>query len=206
MATSQVEETPTIVTNKPIAATSTGKMTSIKVQDTPFSGQTPPTAAPNTSLSTLATTKAQEPPTTWPSIPKALVEQYTLSVRPQPGASLEEIDKTIRSRIESPCGNVVWGSSRTIKPMGSGGCGGGGGAATLEMDVTYNDCSRCDPLPHVCRWTLKVTGRGGSSHLHEPLRMKDVVLLVVRGMPELVASCEVVGRRSWAVNATSVFP
>ncbi|POS71839.1 hypothetical protein DHEL01_v209766 [Diaporthe helianthi] len=173
-------------------------MTTTNTHDTSSSSRSPSTGANTTS--TAATSVA-------PSIPKELVEQYTLIVSPKPGASLEKIEKMIRSRIESPCGNVVWGSSQTRKPTGSsdgggGGGGGCGGVLTLLMEVIYHNCSRQGPIPRVCHRMHIINGRGALQP-HEPLTMEAVVLLVGCGLPTLVASCEVVAERSWAVNAIS---
>jgi hypothetical protein len=191
-ATSKAAEIPVSSPNKPTAAANTSKMATIMVQDTPFSGQAKPEIATKTGA--MATGKAQDSPATAPSVPKELIEQHALSIRLQPGVGLKEVEMTIRS-IESPCGNVVWSSSRVRKPQG------GKGPATLQIIVIYNDCSRHKTMPYACRRMRNIPRRGFSPS-HETLTMEDVVGRV-RGLTKLVAACEVVARRSWAVNAVS---
>ncbi|KKY30677.1 hypothetical protein UCDDA912_g09379 [Diaporthe ampelina] len=146
---------------------------------------------------TMAKPKAQETPTSGPTLPKEVIEQYTLSVTPRPGAGLEEMEEAIRA-IESPCGNVVWSSSWTKKPTR------GGGPVTLEINVIYNDCGHRRIIPYSCRKNRIVHG---ATHWDLPphgeaLRMKDVAGHV-RGLADLVAACEVVARKSWELNAVS---
>lgn len=192
MAPSKAEEIPISRPNRPSTAANTGKMTTISlmVKDMPSTDAKKPKTATNTGL--MATSQIQEQPTTAPGLPKELIEQHILIIRPQLGVGLKEVDNAIRS-IESPCGNVVWGSSRTRKPTG------GKGPATLKINVIYNDCSRHKTMPNAC-FMMRAIHRDSSSH--ETLRMEDVVGRV-RGMTNLVAACEVVAQNSWAVNAVS---
>lgn len=192
VATNEVEETPVTPQNKPVAAPNACEMTATRAHSTP------PSCAPSSTGSNRSIPAVN---VTAPIIPKELVEQYTLRVRPQPGASLKKIEQTIRSRAESPCGNVVWGSAHARESMVSSGGGSAAAVETrLEMDVIYHNCSRPGEVPRVCKKMHVVNGRRDSQP-HEPLTMEDVVLIVARGMPELVDSCEVVGERSWTVNA-----
>lgn len=209
LASSKAQEKPTTASNTPVSTPSTGKMTTTKAQDTPRRFSSPSTGstgsipAGSISAAPSITKELVEQYSTAPSIPKELVEQYTLRVRPQPGASVEAIEQAIRSRIESPCGNVVWGSAHARKSMVSSGGGSVAAVETrLEMEVIYHNCSRQGPMPRVCQRMHIVNGRG-RSQAHEPLKMEDVVLLVGRGMPELVDWCELVAERNWAVNAIS---
>lgn len=171
-----------------------------ETQDTPTSGPFKSSAA--TKTATMADSKAQKTPTSGSTLPKELIEQYTLSVTPHAGADLEEweeLEEAIRN-ISSPCGNVIWSSS-CIKERTRG-----SGPTTLDINVIYNDCSRhhCKTVPDSCRknsiaygaknWILPPHG--------EALRIEDVVRHV-RDMDDLVAACEVLARRSWAVNAVS---
>lgn len=194
---------------QPTAATKTGTMGEDTIQETPASGPAKPTKAIQTvAMATSkvqeatikagkAVRKAKETSIKGPTIPKELIEQYTLSVTPQPGTGFEELEEAIRA-IESPCGNVVWSSSWTKKPTR------GSGPVTLDIEVIYNDCGHRRTIPYSCRknrivhgttsWDLPPHG--------ETLRMKDVVGHV-RGLADLVAACEVVARKSWALNAVS---
>lgn len=185
MGPSKAEEIPISRPNKPSTATNTGKMTAISLmaEDMPSTDAKKPTSTTNTRLMTTSQV---------PGLPKELIEQHTLTIRPQLGARLKEVEKAIRS-IESPCGNVVWGSSRTRKPTG------GKGPATLEINIIYNDCSHHKTMPNAC-FMMRAIQQGSSSH--ETLRMEDVVGRV-RGLTKLVAACEVVSQNSWAVNAIS---
>lgn len=192
MAPSKAEEVPITRPKKPITAANMGKMTTISLmaKDMPSTDAKKPKTATDTGL--MATSQIQEQPTTAPGLPKELVEQHTLIIRPQLEVGVKDVEKAIRS-IESACGNVVWGSSRLRKPTG------GKGPAMLEINVLYNDCSRHKTMPNAC-FMMRAIHRDSSSH--ETLRMEDVVGRV-RGMTNLVAACEVVAQKSWAVNAVS---
>ncbi|KAG8164486.1 hypothetical protein KVR01_006404 [Diaporthe batatas] len=194
LATHKVQKTPTTVPNKPIGARRTGKVTTAEDDD----------ASSNSSKTTcsIANDNRAAAKITFFSIPKEHVEQHTLLVRPQPGVSIEVVEKAIRSCVVSPCGNVLLGPARTRKSMVSS---GGGSAATmetkLEMEVIYHDCSRRGgPTLEVCR-RMQISNGLGERRRHEPLRMEDVLLIVGSRMPELVDSCEVVMDKSWAVTA-----
>ena len=179
--------------SKPSTASKIATIATRKAEDIPASDLPKPAAAIKTG--TMATSKAQEPPTTVPTIPKERIEKHTLRVTPQPKADLKEVEKAIRS-IESPCGNVVWSSSTMKKPTR-----GSSGAATLEINVIYNDCSRRKNIPYLGRMACGGVNGETPSH-HGTLSMDDVVGRV-RGLAGLVAQCEVSTQLSWTVNAVS---
>lgn len=177
---------------KPTTGKKTGKMAKDKAQETPANGAPKPKAA----------TKAQETTAAWPTLPKELIEQHTLSVTPLAGADLEELEDAIRD-IESPCGNVVWGEC-WVKRRTRTGRGGPGAAVTLEISVIYNDCRGHRRIPYSCRKNRIAYGAVNwdlPPH-NEALTVEDVVRHV-RGLDDLVAACEVVAQRGWAVNAVS---
>ncbi|KAI7783196.1 hypothetical protein LA080_012120 [Diaporthe eres] len=182
-------------TKSTATAVKTGTMTKDKIQETPTGGPSKPNAA--TKTSTMAASKVQKKPTTGPTLPKELIQQHTLSITPQAGADMEELEEAIRN-IESPCGNVVWSESWIKKRTR------GSGPTTLEINAIYNDCSGRKTIPYSCRQNRIVYGATKwdlPSH-SDALKMEDVVRHV-RDMGDLVAACEVVARKSWAVNAVS---
>lgn len=182
------------------AATKAGKMAKDKAQEAPANGAPKPSAA--TKTGSHGAGRAQETAASGPTLPKELIEQHMLSVTPLAGADLEELEEAIRG-IESPCGNVVWGEC-WVKRRTRTRRGGPGAAVTLEVSVIYNGCRGRRRIPYSCRknriaygaanWDLPPHG--------EALTVEDVVRHV-RGLDGLVAGCEVVARRSWAVNAVS---
>lgn len=182
-------------------AIKTSTMAKDKTKEAPASGPSKPSAATKTGESTSKVQKAnrmskgtQINPST---LPKDLIEQHTLSVTPQAGADMEELEEAIRS-IESPCGNIVWSESWIKKRTR------GGGPATLDINVIYNDCSGHRTAPYSCRKNRTAYGAAnGDLPPHgEALSVEDAVRHM-RGLDGLVAACEVVARRSWAVNAVS---
>lgn len=181
-----------------------------KAQGPPASGPSKPNAAIKTSKTATskaretvskvqkAGRKAKEAPTNHSALPKELIEQHTLSVTPHAGADMEELEDAIRN-IKSPCGNVVWGQS-WIKKRTTG-----SGPTTLDINVIYNDCSGHRTAPYSCRKNRTACGAAGGRDLPrhgEALSVEDAVRRV-RGLDGLVAACEVVARRIWAVNAVS---
>lgn len=174
-----------------------GTMAKGKVQKTSNGGPSKPSGA--TKTGTMAASKAQKKPAAGPTLPKELIQQHTLSVTPQAGADMEELEEAIRN-IESPCGNVVWSESRVKERTR----GSSGTPTTLDINVIYNDCSGRRTIPYSCRQNRIAYGATSwdlPSH-GDALKMEDVVRHV-RDMDDLVAACEVVARRSWAVNAVS---
>lgn len=172
-----------------------GKMGKDKVQKASNGGPSKPSAA--TKTSTMATSKVQKTTTAGSTLPKELIEQHTLSVTPQAGADMEELEQAIRN-IKSPCGNLVWSESWIKKRTR------GSGPTTLDINIIYNDCSGRKTIPYSCRKNRIVYGATKwdlPSH-GDALKMDDVVRRV-RDMDDLVAACEVVARKSWAVNAVS---
>lgn len=214
MGKDKAEKTATSGSSKPSAANKNGTMAASKVQKTPAAGSTNPTVALQagakaTSEIQDAAKKAREATnkaktaTTTPAIsstlPKELIQQHTLSVTPQAGTDMEELEEAIR-QIESPCGNIVWSKSWiTQRTTGSG------RPTTLDINVIHNDCSRHRrPIPYSCR---KNRIAYGATHWDLPphrwaLSVEDVVRHV-RDMDDLVAACETVACGSWAVNAVS---
>lgn len=161
-------------------------------------------AKPTTAKKTgkMAKDKAQETAATCSSLAKEFIEQHTLIVTPRAGADLEELEDAIRD-IESPCGNVVWGEC-WVKRRTRTQRGGPGAAVTLEISVIYNDCRGRRRIPYSCRKNRIAYGASTwdlPPH-REALTVEDVVRHV-RGLDGLVAACEVVAQRSWAVNAVS---
>ncbi|KAG6359825.1 hypothetical protein INS49_010878 [Diaporthe citri] len=170
----------------PLKATTTtttvknGKMGKDKVQKTPTTGPSKPSAA--TKTGTMAASKVQKKPTTGPTLPKELIEKHTLSVTPQSGADMEELEEAIR-KIESPCGNMVWSES-WVKERTRG-----SGPTTLDINIIYNDCSGRKTMPYSCRKNRTVYGatkRDLPSH-SDALKMEDVIHRV-RDMDDLVAA------------------
>ncbi|KAK2606967.1 hypothetical protein N8I77_005683 [Diaporthe amygdali] len=168
-----------------------------------------PTGSPEPTKSIDTLTMAEET-TMHPSLPKETISHYTLSITPQLGADMTEIEDAI-SHIGSPCKSVVWSSSKkgTNKQRkgASNGATHGSGAApreTLEINLIYNDCSRHKTVPYSCRKNRREYGtKHGSVPLHSKKMKIGDVLDHVRGMASLVAACEVVAKRSWALNAVS---
>lgn len=177
------------------AAVKTGTMTKDKVQETPTAGPSKPGGATKTGK--VATSKVQKTTTAGSTLPKELIKQHTLSVTPQAGADMEELEQAIRN-IESPCGNVVWSESWIKKRTR------GSGPTTLDINVIYNDCSGRKTIPYSCRQNRIAYGatKWDLPPHSEALKMEDVVRHVL-DMDDLVAACEVVARKSWAVNAVS---
>lgn len=185
MAKHKAQEPPASGPSKPNAAIKTSKTAPHKARET-------------TSKVQKAGRKAKETPTKHSTLPKELIEQHTLRVTPHGGADMEELEEAIRN-IKSPCGNVVWSQS-WIKQGTTG-----SGPATLDINVIYNDCSGHRTAPYSCRKNRTAygaaPGRGLPPH-GGALSVEDAVRRV-RGLDGLVAACEVVARRSWAVNAVS---
>lgn len=213
MGKDKAEKTATSGSSKPSAANKNGTMAASKVQKTPAAGLTKPAvaiqvgamatseiqgAAKKAGEATNKAKAANKTPAVSSTLPKELIQQHTLSVTPQAGTDMEELEEAIRN-IESPCGNIVWSKS-WIKQRTQG-----SGPTTLEINIIHNDCSRHRrPIPYSCRknritygatnWDLPPHG--------EALSIEDVVRHV-RDMDDLVAACETVAWRSWAVNAVS---
>lgn len=213
MAKDKAGKTATSGPSKPSAANKNGTMAASKVQKTPAAGLTKPAgaiqagakatsqiqdAAKKAGEATNKAKTAKETPTVSSTLPKELIQQHTLSVTPQAGTDMEELEEAIRN-IESPCGNIVWSKS-WIKQRTQG-----SGPTTLDIIVIYNDCSRHrKPIPYSCRKNRIAYGATNwdlPPH-SEALSIEDVVRHV-RDMDDLVAACEVEAWRSWAVNAVS---
>jgi hypothetical protein len=195
VATCKVDKPATSGLDKPTTTVDTSRPETIKVQNTPQSDQMKPLTG--TKTTTMAMSKVQEPPlaATAPGLRKEHIEQHALRVLPQPGAAMQAVEKAIRS-IESPCGNVVWSSSRTRR------LGTGRTPAALEIKVIYNNCSRHKTMPFACRRMHGIPRRASPPSQHETLTMQEVVARV-RGLTELVAQCEVTALESCALNAVS---
>ncbi|KAJ0124684.1 hypothetical protein J7T55_006024 [Diaporthe amygdali] len=169
-----------------------------------------PTGSPEPTKSIDTLTMAEET-TMHPSLPKETISQYTLSVIPQLGVDIMEMEDAIRN-IQSPCQNVLWSSfekqnnnkRRSGAASTTANRSGAAPRETLEIKVIYNDCSRHKTAPYSCRKNRREYGaKHGSVPLHSKTMKIGDVLDHVRGMASLVAACEVVANRSWALNAVS---
>ncbi|KAL1883920.1 hypothetical protein Daus18300_000028 [Diaporthe australafricana] len=169
----------------------------------------PSEATTDTEARTMAANKAIENLTNGSTLPKEVIVQYTLRITPQPGAKMEEMEEAVRN-IESPCKNAIWSSSKMKHTQSNDPKGtpiNGSGAArkeTLEINLIHNDCGHRTVVPYSCR---KNRQEYHAKHWRitphsEAMKIREI-LGVVRAMADLVATCEVVARRSWTVNAVS---
>lgn len=158
---------------------------------------------------TMAADQVKEGSTHGSTVPKEIIVQYTLRITPQPGAKMEEMEEAIRN-VESPCKNAIWSSFKMKHTQSNGPVGtfiNGSGAVrkeTLVINLIHNDCSHRAVIPYSCRKNRQeYNAKHGNMPPHsEAMSIRDI-LGVVRGMTGLVATCDVVARRSWTVNAVS---